>query len=866
MLLALVGLAAVHGSVAQAADELLVNEDFSGGTLPQGWTPVLGDWQVVGGRLQATTGAPRARISFGPAAPQSFRIEATVRFVQVSDSGRWLNVGIDYHAAEDYGAVLVARSGTTASNGLELAQAPQGGSYVSSPTGPAATAIGTGADHKLKVDVNGTHMVASVDGVPAMVADNLKRTGGGFGLVINNSTVQFDDVKVTQTDPQATPPSVPQGLRLSETGDQATVTWSAPAQAGLNADGTAATIAGYEVSLAPASTPESAVSWLPATGTAHTFSVPDDQGEQIIRVRAVNGAGQSGPSASVTPTRGEPRVGGFPLKLSGGVWPSGHVQGIAVDSEHGFVYYSFTDMLIKTDLSGNVIGTITGFGGHLGDLDFNPSDGKVYGSLEYKSARAFYIAVIDVDKIDRVGIDAQSSPIFATVYLPEVVEDFTADMDGNGVFDGDTANTPDHRYGDSGIDGVAIGPKFGSSDGKDYLTVAYGIYLNTTRTDNDNQVLLQYDISDWAQYEKPLVESAPHRDGPPAFAGKYFVYTGNTDYGVQNLEYDPWLQRWFMGVYAGSKPQFPNYTLFAVDAAAQPQLKTLHGLGGEQGLELPLAGDGLLDAASGIRGWFQKADVGIQSLGDGLYYLSTNGTVGSQQIATLMLSYWTGAPQRAFAPVTADYRVAPTFTSSAPAPGTESQPYSHTFTARSFPHATFSVGGGELPPGLRLDADGTLAGTPTASGGYAFSVTASNGTDVATQDVVLQISPQNTVSADTTVDVTVPSMLSLTLAGPATFGAFVPGLAADATATTTATVTSSAGDATLTASDPGHLSNGAFTLPSPLVVELSTSHWDAPVANDPVLITFKQHIGATDALRGGTYAKTVAFTLSTTTP
>ena len=60
--------------------------------------------------------------------------------------------------------------------------------------------------------------------------------------------------------------------------------------------------------------------------------------------------------------------------------------------------------------------------------------------------------------------------------------------------------------------------------------------------------------------------------------------------------------------------------------------------------------------------------------------------------------------------------------------------------------------------------------------------------------------------------------------------------------------------------------NGTFALPEPLVVELSKSAWTAPVSNDPVTVTFKQHIGAGDALRTGTYAKTLTLTLSTTTP
>jgi hypothetical protein len=760
---ALAAVALVAAAPAGAQERVLVNEDFAASALPAGWTSVLGDWKVVDGRLQATTDGARARIAFGPAAPESFRIEATVRFVSVLNAARWLNVGVDYHAAEDYGAVLVARSGTTAGNGLELAQAAKGGSYASSPVGPAPTAIGTGQDHKLAIEVHGTQLVVRLDGATAMTATNLRRTGGSFGFVINNSTVQFDDVKVTELEAQPVAPSAPQQLKLSEVGDTATVTWEAPQQGGP--------ISHYEVAVGDAA-------WQREDGLSHTFSGLPNR-EQELRVRAINAAGLAGPVASVRTVRGAPTVNGYKLEVSGGAWPSGHVQGIAVDPDKGFIYYSFTNLLVKTDLAGNVVGTMGGFTGHLGDLDFNPADGRVYGSLEYKAAKAFYIAIFDVDKIDRVGMTAQSSPLVSAVYLPEVVEDYSADLDGNGVFDGDTANTPDHRYGSSGIDGVAFGPRFGSPAGTSYLTVAYGIYANTARTDNDHQVLLQYDPKDWRAFERPLVESAPHRDGPAEPDGKFFVFTGNTRYGVQNLEYDPWLERWFLGVYTGSKPQFPNYGLFAVDAASTPTLTTLQGLSGERGLLVPLAADGLMDVASGIRGWRQKADVGIQSLGHGLFYLATDGTQGGNQTAKLRLERWTGDPADPFTPVTA-------------------------------------------------------AGT--------------------------------SVAAPATVRGSVPSVLSLTLGGPARFAPLQPGIEQDYTASTSATVTSSAGDATLTVSAPGHLTNGPFALPSPLAVELSKSTWAAPVSNDDVTVTFKQHVGARDPLRAGEYGKTVTLTLSTTTP
>ena len=47
-----------------------------------------------------------------------------------------------------------------------------------------------------------------------------------------------------------------------------------------------------------------------------------------------------------------------------------------------------------------------------------------------------------------------------------------------------------------------------------------------------------------------------------------------------------------------------------------------------------------------------------------------------------------------------------------------------------------------------------------------------------------------------------PATLSLTLGTPATFGAFTPGVAKEYTASTTANVISTAGDATLSVADP----------------------------------------------------------------
>ena len=168
---------------------------------------------------------------------------------------------------------------------------------------------------------------------------------------------------------------------------------------------------------------------------------------------------------------------------------------------------------------------------------------------------------------------------------------------------------------------------------------------------------------------------------------------------------------------------------------------------------------------------------------------------------------------------------------------------------------------------------------------YTLTCTAANGTLLGTTKVLVDKGDVANVTPCTTGDVggTVPATLALTLGAPASFGPFTPGVAKDYTASTVATVISTAGDATLAVADPsatatGHLVNGTFSLPSPLQAGTPLANvggsaaptvlktWANPVSNDPVTVAFGQHVGAGDALRTGTYNKTLTFTLSTTTP
>jgi hypothetical protein len=182
------------------------------------------------------------------------------------------------------------------------------------------------------------------------------------------------------------------------------------------------------------------------------------------------------------------------------------------------------------------------------------------------------------------------------------------------------------------------------------------------------------------------------------------------------------------------------------------------------------------------------------------------------------------------------------------------------------------------------------ANVDTSKIGYqTFTVTATDKAgNVTTQSVQYVV---NSTSVDTSPGATVPATLALGMGTPATFGAFTPGVARDYTATTTANVVSTAGDARLSVADAssnatGKLVNGTFSLAQALQASASSAGgtaatmapvggsaaptslltWNNPISNDAVTISFKQSIGQNEPLRTGTYSKTLTFTLSTTTP
>ena len=336
----------------------------------------------------------------------------------------------------------------------------------------------------------------------------------------------------------------------------------------------------------------------------------------------------------------------LPDSVYGGKWDTSHCQGIAVDDSMEYMYFSFTTKLVKVDLStGEVVGTVSGWSGHLGDLAYY--NGKVYGSLEYYyPIGSFYAAVFDCDQI---AGDTEHTSCMTTMYLSEVNYDYTHQLGRHWSIE-EEPSSKGHAYGCSGIDGIAFGTIPGDTSGKIVMMVNYGVYKNRMREDNNYQIMLQYDPDDFLGADGEILpdcgdildQSNYHAKGPE-HSMKYFIYTGNTNYGVQNLEYDSTSGNYLMAVYEGNKVDFPNYRVFYVDGAKAPVYETLN-LGDRQkiysqltgsdgtaamdcGYVLGLAEIGRQDPDTGIWGSNETGadmNTGVAHLYDDCFYITTS--------------------------------------------------------------------------------------------------------------------------------------------------------------------------------------------------------------------------------------------------
>lgn len=197
-----------------------------------------------------------------------------------------------------------------------------------------------------------------------------------------------------------------------------------------------------------------------------------------------------------------------------------HMQGFTVDPTNKYMYWSFTDTLVKTDMNGKLLGKVSFTDGHLGDITF--VDGKIYGTLlggpkqgeAWDAWSGYYVVVYDeyLTRLSKTSLER------------------VADM---------ATGKQDNPYGVYAIDGIALG---NNATGEKSLFIAGGTKI---AKENTKQVIFEYSLS------------LEYKD-------QYVFETGNTPYGIQNLAYDNKTSSLWFTTYGASESYQAKNTIYRI--------------------------------------------------------------------------------------------------------------------------------------------------------------------------------------------------------------------------------------------------------------------------------------------------------------
>ncbi len=142
-----------------------------------------------------------------------------------------------------------------------------------------------------------------------------------------------------------------------------------------------------------------------------------------------------------------------------------------------------------------------------------------------------------------------------------------------------------------------------------------------------------------------------------------------------------------------------------------------------------------------------------------------SGTVQVHVAAGAIVDDWDQvSPAESSTPVTITLVALPAWTSAAPAPAIEGEPYSHTFMAApAGSGTTYSLISGALPSGMSLSSAGVLSGTPQTRGAYSFTVRATNVAGQIDQAVSFEVDAPAVFTSGTTASFVVGQAGSFTV-------------------------------------------------------------------------------------------------------
>lgn len=197
-----------------------------------------------------------------------------------------------------------------------------------------------------------------------------------------------------------------------------------------------------------------------------------------------------------------------------------HMQGFTSDAEHKFMFWSFTDSVVKTNMNGTVICQVhCDDHGHLGGMDWH--DGKVYVSFMADPSpwtfwgdwSAYYIYVYDDHDLR---------------LLEKIKLDECRDMKVNDV------------GGFQGIDGIAFGKAPDTGETRMFVAVA-----TNSGEQYAHEMILQIGTDN--KIEKV-----------------HYIPNKNTVFGIQNLDYEADTGCFWITTYGQKYPYQAEETLYRI--------------------------------------------------------------------------------------------------------------------------------------------------------------------------------------------------------------------------------------------------------------------------------------------------------------
>ncbi|WP_026907565.1 glycerophosphodiester phosphodiesterase family protein [Paucisalibacillus globulus] len=191
----------LDNKLASASEEVLVDEDFGQGILPEGWEVIEGNARVKDGALELTspsTSSPSRVIFPTPDGLGDYVFEADVTFKSAVNDARWASLmyriqGDDYPYYQ-----FAVRKGTSALNGIEFAIRTPSNTWSVPMKTFYPEDFGYNETYRLKVIAKGERVQQFVNGqlvIDTDLADTYR--DGDLGFQVSGSTISFDNVHVT---------------------------------------------------------------------------------------------------------------------------------------------------------------------------------------------------------------------------------------------------------------------------------------------------------------------------------------------------------------------------------------------------------------------------------------------------------------------------------------------------------------------------------------------------------------------------------------------------------------------------------------------------------------------------------------------